>query len=110
MLKVQYRIKLDRRLNLKEPKRYTEKLQRYKINYRDPLMSDCADKFLVREFVKSRWLSHILNDYYATFTSYEDIAMDNLPDSFILKVRNGSGTNLIVRDKSRITVDEIKEI
>lgn len=31
MVKIQYRIKLHRKLNLKNPKRFTEKLQWYKL-------------------------------------------------------------------------------
>ena len=42
MLKIQYRIKNGRKLNLKDPKRYTEKIQWYKLNYRDPVMQQCA--------------------------------------------------------------------
>ena len=109
MLKIQYRIKLGRKLNLENPKRYTEKIQWYKINHRDPIMAECADKFLVRDFVKSRGLEHILNDLYAKFDSYDDIAIDDLPESFVLKHSNGSGTNLIVRDKSKLKLDEVKK-
>ena len=35
MLKLQYRIKMGTKLNLADPKRFTEKLQWYKINHRD---------------------------------------------------------------------------
>ena len=38
MLKIQYRIKLGRKLDLKNPQRFTEKLQWYKLYYRNPLM------------------------------------------------------------------------
>ena len=44
MIKLQYRIKTGRKLNLESPERYTEKLQWYKLNYRDPIMVECADK------------------------------------------------------------------
>ena len=38
MLRLQYRIKMGLKLNLDDPKRFTEKLQWYKIYHRDPLM------------------------------------------------------------------------
>lgn len=38
MLKLQYYIKMKRKLNLNNPVRLTEKLQWYKINYRNPIM------------------------------------------------------------------------
>lgn len=109
MLKLQYFIKTKRVLNLKNPKRYTEKIQWYKLYYRDPIMAQCADKLLVRDFVKSRGLGHILNDLYATFNSSEDISIENLPDSFVLKLSNGSGTNLLVPDKQKINITDIKK-
>ena len=65
MLKLQYRIKCGRKLDLKDPKRYSEKLQWYKLYYRDPVMQRCADKYLVREYVESKGLGHILNELYA---------------------------------------------
>ena len=55
MLKLQYHIKTGRRLDLKNPQRYTEKLQWYKLYYRDPLMAQCADKYEVRKYVEEKF-------------------------------------------------------
>ena len=49
MLPIQYYIKLGRWPNLKNPKRYSEKLQVYKMKYRNPMMGKCVDKYEVRE-------------------------------------------------------------
>lgn len=62
MIELQYRIKTGRSLNLENPQRWTEKIQWYKINYRDPLMSKCVDKYDVRKYVESLGLSDILNE------------------------------------------------
>jgi len=53
MIRLQYRIKTGNRLNLKNPKRYTEKLQWYKLNYRTALMTRCSDKYTVRSYILS---------------------------------------------------------
>lgn len=53
MIKFQYRMKTGRKLDLKNPKRYSEKLQWYKLYYRDSLMPKCVDKYEVREYIKS---------------------------------------------------------
>lgn len=66
MLRIQYRIKTGRGLNLKAPKRYTEKIQWYKLYYRDPLMAQCVDKFEVRHYVESCGMESILNECYVT--------------------------------------------
>lgn len=109
MLKMQYRIKLGRRLDLVNPKRYTEKVQLYKLNYRNPVMQQCADKYAVRKYVEDRGLSHILNTLYAVYDSPEKIQIDDLPKSFVLKLSNGSGTNLIVDDKQEIDIATIRK-
>ena len=108
MLKIQYRIKFGRKLDLKNPKRYTEKIQWYKLNYRNPNMQVCADKCKVREYVKSKGLEHILNDLYAVFKTPEEISFDYLPNEFILKLSNGSSTNVVIEDKSVADIKTIK--
>lgn len=109
MIKLQYRIKTGRKLNLKNPQRYSEKLQWYKLYYRDPVMPQCADKYQVREFVKSRGLAHILNELYITFDSPEAISFEQLPNKFVLKLSNGSGTNLLCLNKNHLNLETVKK-
>lgn len=108
MLKLQYKIKSGRSLNLENPKRYTEKLQWYKLYYRDSKMIQCADKHTVREYVKAKGLEHILNEQYAVFETPEEINFDNLPEKFVLKLSNGSSTNLVCKDKKSLNLAEVK--
>lgn len=109
MLKLQYRIKCGRPLNLKDPKRYTEKMQWYKLYYRDPVMQQCADKYQVREYVKSKGLGHILNELYAVYESPDQIDLEKLPEKFVLKLSNGSSTNLLCKDKSVLNPETVKQ-
>ena len=110
MLKFQYRVKCGRKLNLENPERYTEKIQWYKLNYRNPLMQQCADKYLVREYVKSKGLEDILNELYEVFEKPEDINFENLPEKFVLKLSNGSSTNYICENKNESNIEEVREI
>ena len=108
MLKLQYRIKCGRKLHLAEPKRYTEKMQWYKLNYRDPVMQQCADKYQVRAYVESKGLGHILNELYAVWERPEDICLGALPEQFVLKLSNGSSTNLLCEDKSALELEKVQ--
>jgi len=108
MLKLQYRIKTGRKLNLISPKRYTEKLQWYKLFYRDPLMTKCSDKFAVREYVESKGLGEILNPLYGVYDDIESINFEDLPQSFAIKHTNGSGANLFINDKTKMNIEDIK--
>lgn len=111
MIKVQYRIKKGKKLNLKNPKRYHEKLQWYKLYYRDPLMQKVVDKYDVRDYVKQKGLEKILNKLYGVYDNPEDIDFDKLPNSFVLKDTRGSGGNsvILVKDKSKMDLLKIKE-
>ena len=110
MLKIQYRIKLDRKLNLSNPQRFTEKMQWYKLYYRDPEMVRCVDKYDVRSYVEELGLGHILNECYGVYDSPEEIDFNALPDRFVLKDTLGGGGNsvIIVKDKSTADWNAIK--
>lgn len=110
MISLQYRIKTGRKLNLKNPQRYSEKLQWYKLYYRNPKMPKCADKWTVRKFVIKRGLNDILNESYGVYDSPYDINWDNLPDSFVIKDTLGSGgrSMIFVNDKSKL--DKVQAI
>jgi hypothetical protein len=107
MLRLQYKIKTGRKLNLKNPSRYTEKLQWYKLHYRDPLMTKCSDKYEVRDYVESKGYSSILNPLYDVYDDPEKIDYNSLPDSFAIKYTNGSGRNIFVQNKSTMDLNDV---
>ncbi len=110
MLKLQYRIKLNRSLNLRDPERFTEKLQWYKMNYRNPIMHQCVDKYKVRDYVKSKGLERILIPLYAHYDSIDSVEWEFLPEQFVMKTQNGGGgLNVVIcEDKTKLNIQEIK--
>ncbi|MFP7277869.1 ATP-grasp fold amidoligase family protein [Exiguobacterium indicum] len=110
MIKAQYKIKMGRNLNLKNPTRFSEKLQWYKLNYRNDLMTTCADKHGVREFIKQKGLNDILVKSYGVFKNPNEINFKKLPEKFIIKTTNGSGTNFICKDKRTFNNEKVVEI
>lgn len=108
MINIQYKIKLGRKPNLNNPQRYTEKLQWYKLNYRTDTMTQCSDKYMVREYLKSKGLGNVLNKLYQVYESVDEIELDTLPDKFVMKTTNGSGTNLFCTDKSKFDLESHK--
>ena len=53
-IKLYYRLRVGRKLNMNNPTTLNEKLQWLKFNYRFPLQSIVSDKLLVREYVKDK--------------------------------------------------------
>lgn len=111
MLPIQYRMKLGRKLNWDNPQRFTEKLQLYKMHYRNPRMHQCVDKYLVREYVKEKGLEEILIPLIAHYDSVEEVDWDTLPNQFVMKTTHGGGglNVLVCSDKTKIDPNEVKK-
>lgn len=94
--------------NYKNPSSFTEKLVTLKLQryIHDPLVIQCADKYRVREYVKSCGCGHILNDILGVYNTGDDIPWATLPNEFVLKWNFGAGMNLICSDKR--TLDFVK--
>ena len=111
MIKLQYRIKTGRKLNLKNPARYTEKLQWYKLYYRDPIMAKCADKAEVRKYVEDLGFKSILNECFGVYENPDETDFSKLPQKFVLKdTLGGGGSSVIIcTDKSKADINAYKK-
>ena len=93
-----------RKPDLDNPQTLDEKIQWMKLHYYNdnPLVKQCADKWLVRNYVKDNGLEHILTDVIAIYRNPEEIDWDALPDKFVLKWNFGNGGNVVCTDKSKL--------
>lgn len=103
-IKFLFWVNFRRRLNLRDPKTLDEKLQWMKLYYykNNPLVSQCADKWRVREYVKACGLEHILNPVIKTYRHGSEIDWAELPQRFVLKWNFGCGGNLVCLDKAKL--------
>ena len=110
MIRLQYRIKTGRFPNLKNPRRYTEKLLWYKLHYKDEKMIPCVDKYDVRAYVEAKGLADILNTCYDVYDRAADIDFDALPERFVLKDTLAGGGNFVrlVANKSETDLDALR--
>lgn len=109
MVRIQYRIHTGQHLDLKNPQLYTEKLQWYKLFYRDPIMTECVDKYKAKGYVSNKLgTDEILIPTIGRWLNAEDIEFSSLPRRCILKTTNGSGTNLFYDKREKIDLDEIR--
>lgn len=104
-LKLLYRDRMKRPLNLANPQRYTEKLQWLKLHNRQDAYTQLVDKYAVRrhvaETIGEEYLIPLLG---GPWTSFDDIDFDALPDQFVLKCTHDSGGLIVCRDKSKLDV------
>ena len=101
-VKKYYKFVSGKELDLDNPKTFSEKLNWYKLNDRNPLMVQCADKVAVRDYVAKCGYKDSLNEIYGVYKKVSEINLDNLPNHFVLKASHGSHMNIIVKDKSQI--------
>jgi len=100
------------KLNLDNPQTFNEKLQWLKLYYHrhpNPLMTKCADKVGVRDYIAEKIGKKYLVPCLGVWDNPDDIDFDKLPDKFVLKVNWGSGQNIIVKDKSKLDIIDARE-
>lgn len=107
----QYKYITHHKLDWKGLNRYTEKLQylRLYVYPKDDLVSKCAGRVGVREYVKEQGFNELLIKTYGVFDRFEDIDFSKLPNQFVLKCSHGCAMNYICYDKSKINYEELKK-
>lgn len=106
--KHRYKRTFGKALNLDNPKTFNEKLMWLKLNRyaKDPLVSQCSDKYAVRDYVEQCGLGDILNGLIGAWDRAEDIEWEKLPKRFAIKCNHGCGYNLICQDKSKFDIEK----
>lgn len=101
-IKILWKNEFGRNLNLINPQSFNEKLQWLKLYYRKDIMTRLVDKIAVKEFVSNLISENYIIPTIATSDSINEINLDSLPNSFVIKTSAGGGGNnvLIIRDKN----------
>lgn len=108
-LKKWYLEQSGRELDLKHPKRLTEKIQWLKLYDSTEVKTRLADKLLVRDWVAEKIGEEYLIPLYGAWDSFDEIDFERLPDSFVLKCNHGCAMNEIVKDKNTIDKKLLKK-
>lgn len=108
-LKLRYRATFNKKLNLKNPQTFSEKLQWLKLYNRKPEYTQMVDKYEVKKYV-----SQIIGDEYiiptlGVWDSFDEIDFNTLPERFVLKCTHDSGGLVICKDKSQLDLEEARK-
>ena len=109
-VKIHYEYFSGNKLDLNNPKDFTEKIAWYKVFYRPKSLNQLVDKFAVRAFIEEKIGSQFLNTFYGVFDDVNEIKFDEVPEKFVIKATHTSGHNLIVRDKNKLNLDKTKKL
>ncbi len=106
-IKIKYKKIIGKDLNLKSPVRFTEKIQWLKLYDRRDIYTKCADKYLVRDYVKEKIAGKYLIPLVLVTENYIDINAENLPDyPVIVKTNHDSGGTFIIEDKQNFDFED----
>lgn len=110
-VKFQYRYVTHHKLNLSNPVRYTEKLQHLRLfEYpHNDLVSKCASRVGVREYLSSLNLEKYLIPSLGVYDKFDDIDFDSLPNQFVMKCSHACAFNYIVKDKQKIEIKLLRK-
>lgn len=108
-LQMMYWLHLGRKLNLKNPKTFNEKLQWLKLYNHKPEYTIMVDKVKAKEYVAKLIGEEHIIPTLGVWDDPDDIDFDALPDQFVLKCNHNSGTGMcICRDKSKLDIEKVK--
>lgn len=108
--KLFYRNYTGKKLNLKKPKYYDEKIWWLKFNYRNNLMTECADKIKVREYVKEKGYENILIPLIETFSDVKDIDLKKYRSEVVIKCNHNSGGHFFYDPFKKYEKKEVKYV
>lgn len=110
--KILFKKYLGYRLNMDKPQTLNEKLQYLKLRTyaNNALVTQCADKYAVRKYVKKCGCEDTLINLLGVWDNAKDIDFARLPEKFAIKCNHGTESNIICTDKSRLDVQETKNL
>jgi len=103
-IKIYYEYYVGKKLNLKNPIEFNQKLQWLKAYYKPPILTQLVDKYSVREYVSEQVGDSYLNDLIAVYDCVSEINFKALPEQFVMKAVHGYHFNILVPDKSKLNV------
>lgn len=105
-IKLAYRLLLDKKLDLKNPSTFNEKMQWLKLKQHDEIYTLLVDKDRVKNVVLDKIGKQYLIPTIGVYDNFDDINFDKLPNSFVIKSTHDSGG--IVLCKNKDVFDKIK--
>lgn len=105
-----YYLKIGKKLNLKNPQTFNEKLQWLKLYDRRPEYTQMVDKYAVKQYVASLIGDEYVIPTLGVWDNPEDIKWDNLPDKFVLKTTHGGGSSGVIICKDKQSFNRQKAI
>lgn len=104
-LKMRYSLCTGKKLNLKNPQTFNEKLQWLKLYNRRPEYTTMVDKYAAKEYVAGIIGKEHVIPTLGVWNKPSEIDWNSLPKRFVLKTTHDSGGIIICKDKDKLDKD-----
>lgn len=98
-LKYRYKKVFGKKLNLKNPQTFNEKIQWLKLYDRNPAYHNMVDKYEAKKFVADIIGEEYIIPTLGVWNKFDDIDFDKLPEQFVLKCTHDAASTVICKDK-----------
>ena len=109
-LQILFYLRMGKRLDLKNPQSFNEKLQWLKLYDRKPEYTQMVDKYAVKDYVANIIGKEYIIPTLGVWDRPEDIDFDSLPNQFVLKTTHGGGGGGVVICKNKDCFDKVAAI
>ncbi len=108
-LKLRYRLVFDKKLNLKTPKLFNEKIQWLKLYDRKDIYTMMVDKIEAKKYVANIIGKEYIVPTLGIYNEFDDIDFNVLPKQFVIKCNHDSDGLIICRDKSKLDIEAARK-
>lgn len=111
-LKIRYYLEMHEKLNLNDPKKFTEKIQWLKLYDRKDEYMRLVDKITVKQYVESVISKDIIIPTLGVWNNFDDIDFNILPNEFVLKTNHSGGSTgvVICKDKRNFDISHARKL
>ncbi len=104
-----YKLKTGKKLNLKNPQTFNEKIQWLKIYDHKPEYTTMVDKYAAKQYVSAKIGEEHIIPTLGVWDHFDDIDFESLPNQFVLKCAHDSGAVCICRDKKTFDIEKARQ-
>lgn len=105
---IKYRNHFYKKLDLKNPQTFNEKLQWLKLYDRRPEYTTMVDKYRAKDYIAAVIGEAYIIPTLGVWKSFDEIDFDALPNQFVLKCNHGSGDAVICKDKASFDMESAR--
>ncbi|PGZ63124.1 glycosyl transferase [Bacillus cereus] len=108
-LETKFWLRTGKKLDLKKPMTFNEKLQWLKLYDRNPEYTQLVDKLEVRKHIEKTIGKEYLIPLLGEWDMFDDIDFNLLPNQFVLKCTHDSGGLIVCEDKGALNLKKAKK-